>query len=896
MENKEQDLIIHKQDQKNTGNSAFDMPLPSASTSDQKAQTNSFTEDFSTRQSVTVHQHSDTVERATDGTRNLVQNFGDMAVQSIKSVQEENEDAQWGKRKLEHVADIIDANATAGIANDYVRFLNREANRYIAADIFFDNNGSVPSEVSKYYDTHGFTMGISKTYEAVSKNPEKFYKGDGTLNFDQDKVMKYIKNHEKYADSDVNHENPLKYENKKARKQEAQMKSYVRINQLEADMRSHLELFTNEERELLKPENNNLMFEFKNIKDISRAERMVDKIVMQDVKDLKILGIDFESQALLKGQFSMEKLSRMTAKETRYLIKDLNKMLLDTTLSDEKVKAIQGLINKLNSKVLLSDSMEKISKLNLRSGAKSLLMLAGGDEIFNSDIGQGFGYVNRFYRFSRTATVAGVHAAKLAGRATHKVAKTVAPEITDVIDKEIEKVITAPKNAAKAVGEHARNSKVGKLLGEKHKSFSELHKRMRDKIANSKVGKALKFGDQARKKVTGVVSAPFKFISKITDFVKKQILIPIVLGCGGLFLLFVLFGMIGGGGGSAASIIILSDENQFKDYQAKYDSCDEQFQAQVSSIINGNAQTSNLRGQAIPYGINVPGITTNGLNVPAEYKNGVTLNYFYDGTQIAGISSNIEDCLSAMTVIMQQNQSAHHAEALELLEAIYKSTHSYTTSESALYPCTAGCVDELYYCNQHKGQTAEDGTAGAAYWSTDMRYKPWTYEELYKPTEWQSKYNPGQECAVCRFVDGTPYENYAGCTVIGTCYHGDGGNMGRSKDPNCANYEAVYDCPGHEHTDSDGDSYTEYCSGPLGCDGYWECQGHDHWGCPDGHHTPVCYGHVDLTMSVNIASLNRIYDMGGVEIKGEKDLPQESTTAPESTEAPEDENQEGGEE
>ena len=36
--------------------------------------------------------------------------------------------------------------------------------------------------------------------------------------------------------------------------------------------------------------------------------------------------------------------------------------------------------------------------------------------------------------------------------------------------------------------------------------------------------------------------------------------------------------------------LILSEEEQFKDYQTKYDACDEQFQAQVSSIINGKAQ------------------------------------------------------------------------------------------------------------------------------------------------------------------------------------------------------------------------------------------------------------------------------------------------------------------
>ena len=40
--------------------------------------------------------------------------------------------------------------------------------------------------------------------------------------------------------------------------------------------------------------------------------------------------------------------------------------------------------------------------------------------------------------------------------------------------------------------------------------------------------------------------------------------------------------------------LILSEEEQFKDYQTKYDACDEQFQAQVSSIINGKLRHQTL--------------------------------------------------------------------------------------------------------------------------------------------------------------------------------------------------------------------------------------------------------------------------------------------------------------
>ena len=76
------------------------------------------------------------------------------------------------------------------------------------------------------------------------------------------------------------------------------MQAYVRINEIEADMRQHLEIFNREEQELLKPENNNRMFDFRSVQDVNRAESMINKIIIQDVKDLKLSGLDFEDKAV----------------------------------------------------------------------------------------------------------------------------------------------------------------------------------------------------------------------------------------------------------------------------------------------------------------------------------------------------------------------------------------------------------------------------------------------------------------------------------------------------------------------------------------------------------------------------------------------------------------------
>ena len=93
--------------------------------------------------------------------------------------------------------------------------------------------------------------------------------------------------------------------------------------EIEADMRQHLEIFNREEQELLKPENNNRMFDFRSVQDVNRAESMINKIIIQDVKDLKLSGLDFEDKAVFRGQFDLNKLNRMSSKETKALIDNL---------------------------------------------------------------------------------------------------------------------------------------------------------------------------------------------------------------------------------------------------------------------------------------------------------------------------------------------------------------------------------------------------------------------------------------------------------------------------------------------------------------------------------------------------------------------------------------------
>lgn len=422
---------------------------PSNAATQSSDQTSTFQQSFETRQRVDVAHQSRIIQRGVQGTQNLAETAGEAIVHSVTGSQEETEESQRAKRQISDIAETIDASATHGIAADHIRNLRNEANRYIAADMFFDNNGSTYNKVAAYYNDLGFTCGISKTYDAVAKNPDRFYKGDGTLNFDEEKIIAYVKSHEKYAESDLNHENPLKIENKKFRKKEEKMQAYVRINEIEADMRQHLEIFNREERELLKPENNNRMFDFRSVKDVNRAESMINKIIIQDVRDLKLSGLDFEDKAIFRGQFDLNKLNRMSSKETKALIDNLQKLLVNPDLDDIKRIGIQSLLKKLDGRMLLTCTSEKLRKLNLRSAGHGVFRLMGGDELASSDVGQGLRQTQQVYRVGKFAATAGVHGVALTGKAIINIEALRKDTIFDALDDVAQVIICDEIHKAK---------------------------------------------------------------------------------------------------------------------------------------------------------------------------------------------------------------------------------------------------------------------------------------------------------------------------------------------------------------------------------------------------------------------------------------------------------------
>lgn len=812
-----------------------------------------------------------------DGVKSTIESIFSKPAEAVKSqadfmAEERSEGYDRTVQKTKELSSIAGTIANASRRNEIIDALNKESRLYTAGDIFF-KDGITEGAVSTYVKEaeklgvyRGYTEGVHAAFLDVIKNPERYF-SEGTTYLNEERVLKTIKENEVFKRDELggivkNQDGKPLYQvrqNQKMRKAADKAFKYKDINNLEAKMSSMIGsgIFNPAEEKLLSSNNN--IFRFKSLGDIEKTQQIVDKYLLNKIKlagtetgDVIKIGTKGLFDTELK-ELTLPKLKGMTSKDIKNLIGKL-----------EGVKGAEEIVDILKAKHMLSMSSHKIRKLgSFASVGKTGFMMVAGDELMESDFGQSIGYVNRGVKTAKTAYNLGSTTVGFGKTAVVKAADLIAPDLMNEY--------RAVKQAkAKAKAEKIRNlsEKINKL--KPVSKFKTTQKEVQEKIGRvtSKIGESLfgrlgKRAGTAVKTVFRVAAKPIQLASQATSFVTKKILMPIAVILGLMMTLFYIIMSVGGGGGGAASSVVTniqSDEeqmlggvdengNQIEGYQQRYDAQDAIFQSQVNGVINGYAQTRNLRGEQIGYGINFAGLSENGITLPAIYQNGVTLKYFYDGSERDGISSNIEDCLSAMAVIMQQSQSEHHAEALDLITALYKSTHSYTTSETALYPSETGTSITQYFCNEWQG--AADGSP--AYWSTDMKYNPWIFGEMHKPSE-------SDECPVCK-QDGLPYHEYTGCEYLKTCYHAD---LGRSH-AGCDNYHAVYDCPGHDHTDSEGNTTTSHCSGTLGCQGYYECDGHTHKYCP-GHYVATDYGHVDLKMDINIASLNRIFGMGGVPV------------------------------
>lgn len=350
--------------------------------------------------------------------------------------------------------------------------------------------------------------------------------------------------------------------------------------------------------------------------------------------------------------------------------------------------------------------------------------------------------------------------------------------------------------------------------------------------------------------------AVFAFPGRMMDFIKAGIVKPALIFIGIIvFFQLAIAAIFGGlGGNSAVGVAVIDTPEYFNNpnytnpeemgFQQRYEQAQTKFQSQIDGIIGGYAKTLNKKGQQIPYGVN--GANNTEGNENEDYVSGVSMKFDLNN------SNNLEDILSCIAVVMQQKQAEHHAEALELLDCFYQSSHTYDYTESPLYSCDSGCEVTAYFCNEAKKE----------YPSTELKFSPYLYEELIIPDK-------DHECEVDRKNPEMKFSDYAGCVVTGTCFHNAGDeedNFGRSKPQKskCSNPEAYWSCK-HSCTRP---NCTHDCSrSTLGCGGYWYCGGHDHFGCPDGHEVKSCFGHVNIEMNIQMKTMEELFELGGVEVK-----------------------------
>lgn len=712
-------------------------------------------------------------------------------------------------------------------------------------------------------------------------------------------------------------------------KQKNAMEKALRMNRAETYaeglMMTQPGLFSEAEREILKSENS--LFNVTNMADFKLRDDLINKVL---------------TRSKLEGELGKINWKKASSRD----ISDILKGKKGFRITDEKLKGL------LEAKLNNIEKMQKLRELGkrkaARQGAHGLLLGRLGREVMkDEDLSAASTVMNASTKgmalsgkIAAGGTKLGYKTARATGKAAGKAGITVtkkagANAVAELIEKlglkctgletaigsKFNAIKNTPKNAIK--GTAKLTAKGAATIG-----HSILNTSFARKITGSRAGKLLgRFGrtfsarytslKKMLGKVMNTVLAPLRFVSNAANFVKRKILLPVAVAGGVLFIIELVIGFFAGMqsntmGGGAVVTIILDEKEHFEDFQKKYDEQDSIFQSQVNSVINSPAQTKNLKGETIGYGINTAEVKNSdgSKTLASQYQNGLHLGYFYDGNSTTGVSSNIEDILSAMAVIMSQDQSNHHDEALGFIEAAYKSSHAYTTHEADLYQCANGCTWTKYYCN--------DFVNDVWYANSDLKYKPWTYGDYVKPTA-------KQECSVCKAA-GLPYNEYAGCTVTGTCYHGDrvegeelstnaddyssfyefderddekaseyyteyvkpqivdyypkaypdGYNSKGVKkyvlrseileasglDSNCDSFEIITLSRSEDYVNKDGHdrTHTEDC-------GYVAvCKGHDHYGCPDGHEIATCYGHTDLYMNVYVSSLNKLFEMGGVPI------------------------------
>lgn len=393
-----------------------------------------------------------------------------------------------------------------------------------------------------------------------------------------------------------------------------------------------------------------------------------------------------------------------------------------------------------------------------------------------------------------------------------------------------------------------KNSRVGRIAGKVNqkggvvkRGFANLKRNLYLRIGNFGIGKLR-------------VNAITKFFRKLTLLVIKAIALPLILVV--IVLVVCLMGVVSDHSKNAIVVAPLGNDYDYINWQNYYDSLDNDFMKSLENMVQNYAINTNLKGEKIYYGIN--GRNNEDGMTNTDYQNGMYYKYIVD-EEHQGRSSNIEDLISIMSVMMSQQMSDYPELTKTTLTWLYNISHSFNYQESPLYACDSACHNIRYECNDNYHE----------YTDTDIRYSPFHAVkksggdyEIRTSTNYclvcNQNYNGGsntQSCHIANDPDATR-EDYYGCVSHSSCYHGDSGDMGRTKQ-GCNNYTAHYSC---DH-DCDNENCTHDCSGSaIGCGGYYECNGHPHYSC-DGHDYKCCMGHRDIQMNIRIKFFDEIKDI-----------------------------------
>ena len=427
-------------------------------------------------------------------------------------------------------------------------------------------------------------------------------------------------------------------------------------------------------------------------------------------------------------------------------------------------------------------------------------------------------------------------------------------------------VIRHPIRTVKGrLAERVKGSKIAKRISEHLKKSKLLngYKRLRDGISK-------------------VISFPFKLIGKAINpiilIVNKIIMTTIIIMLPFLIivLLFLAIGLSLGGvvaTSGVVAVIPLGNPGDYQRWQKEYDTLDDNFLNSLEDYLADYATNRNLKGDKIFYGVNgknnEPGMENE------DYVNGMYYR-FITNEKNAGRSSNIEDALCIMAVMMAQSQVDNIEESSKVWEWLYNISHTYTFTESPLYACDSGCHNIFYKC-----------TDKFHYYSdSDIKYSP--FHAIKKSGDEYSIYTPNEECSVCKKLSNITepiseerngYDSYvnniagskeitnedfswcsANSSEICKCYHGrvheasGSSHYISSERPSastCNNF--VKDVYYTEYTDSEGNSHTESHT-------YYYCDGHDHKVC-QGHNYKCCMGHIDIQMNIEIKFFDEMKDI-----------------------------------